>query len=71
MNKEYSYMGKHTFLLIDRYGNSLQVPCNVWDSFYKSLRSDTRCDLIVPTMKSHKTKKDLIDDVRKYLRGEL
>lgn len=71
MNKETTSMADRSFLIIDRRGNTCKIPVPVWNHFYTTLKPEMREDVIVPTMKSHKTKKDLIDDVRKYLRGEL
>lgn len=71
MNKETTSMTDRSFLMIDRKGNTYKIPIPFWEHFFLSLKTEMRNDIIVPTMKAHKTKKDLIDDVRKYLRGEL
>ena len=71
MNKEYTSMTDMSFLIIDRQGNTCKIPIPVWEHFLLKLTPEMQNDIIVPTMKKHKTKKDLIDDIRAYLRGEL
>lgn len=70
MEQQKSFMGRRTYLLIDRYKNTVEIPVIVWDAFYRNLRPEMRIDIIQPTMQRHKTIKTLIIRIRAYLRGE-
>lgn len=70
MGTEISNMSEKYYLMIDRYKNTVKIPCVVWDSFYHTLTPEIRNEIINPTMRQHKTMADLITVVREYVRGK-